>query len=58
MKHLKELFDEHPSEFVSVIDNIRCEGAEHLQRFLTQVGKDGGEGVMLRKPLSMYERKR
>merc|ERR1719382_2087386 len=37
---------------------IRCTGREHLDRELAEVDAKGGEGLMLRKPGSLYEHKR
>jgi len=39
---------------VHVIDQIRCEGRAHLDAALAAVLAAGGEGIMLRKPGSVY----
>jgi DNA ligase 1 len=39
---------------VRVLDQIRCEGRAHLDAALAAVLKAGGEGIMLRKPGSLY----
>ena len=43
---------------VIIIDAIRCESKEHLEQYFKQVTQNGGEGIMLRKPGSLYERGR
>ena len=53
---LKNYSKEHnwPS-FLHVIDVIKCEGKDHLEKYLSQIVKNKGEGVMLRAPGSTYE---
>lgn len=41
-----------------MLPHARCEGPEHLQAFLAEVERLGGEGVMLRRPGSPYSAKR
>ncbi len=41
-------------DHVRVLDHIQCESREHLDRALAVVLKAGGEGIMLRKPGSLY----
>jgi DNA ligase 1 len=47
-----------PPSWVLPVAQIRCEGPEHLQTFLMQIERGGGEGAMLRAPGSPYERAR
>lgn len=42
----------------SVIGLDRCKGVYDLKAYLAEIEKHGGEGVMLRQPGSLYERKR
>ena len=51
MKYLKEI--ELPS-FAKIVETVECKGKEHLQEFFSQIIAKGGEGVMLRRPESMY----
>lgn len=37
------------------LEHVRCEGLEHLRAELARVERDGGEGLMLRRPGSAYE---
>jgi DNA ligase 1 len=37
------------------LDHVECEGVEHLKDELRRVEASGGEGLMLRRPRSMYE---
>lgn len=41
-----------------VVDQERCEGIDHLYSSLAAVQKEGGEGLMLRQPGSLYIGKR
>jgi DNA ligase-1 len=43
---------------VEVVEQVVCTSPEHLAKVLKQVQKKGGEGLMLRKPRSLYERSR
>ncbi|CAF4811454.1 unnamed protein product [Rotaria sp. Silwood1] len=44
--------------FATVVGIKKCEGLAQLKQFLADVNKTGGEGIMLRKPGSLYEHKR
>lgn len=46
-----------PNRF-QIVDQVLCTGMTHLQEFMKQITDSGGEGVMLRKAGSLYERKR
>ena len=45
-------------EYASVLQQILCTGVDHLRDTLAIVEAVGGEGLMLRQPGSLYERKR
>jgi len=47
-------FLEHPNQFVEVLDQQICDGEEHLRRKLGEIESLGGEGLMLRRPDSLY----
>jgi DNA ligase-1 len=55
--YLLFLFPEFGKEArrVEVLEHKKCANLKHLNSFLSTVQKKGGEGVMLRKPLSLYE---
>lgn len=40
---------------ITVVGTQVCKGKDHLMQMLDQVIKKGGEGIMLRKPASLYE---
>jgi DNA ligase 1 len=44
--------------FATVVGIKKCEGMAQLKQLLADVNKAGGEGIMLRKPGSLYEHKR
>ncbi|CAF1376814.1 unnamed protein product [Rotaria magnacalcarata] len=44
--------------FATVVGTKKCEGLAQLKQCLADVNKAGGEGIMLRKPGSLYEHKR
>ncbi len=59
MKEYKEKIKDKPgSQFIRFVEFEKCEGMEHLKRRQKEVEDQGGEGVMLRRPLSLYEQKR
>ena len=45
-------------KFVEVIEQVPCKSKEHLEGYHDGYTSIGGEGIMLRKPTSLYERKR
>lgn len=46
------------SKVCRAVDHIECQGKDHLFKALANVTAVGGEGLMLRKPGSLYEYKR
>jgi DNA ligase-1 len=47
-------FETHPSPYVHILEQTACEGKKHLQTLLEKTEKKGGEGLMLRRPESLY----
>ena len=47
-----------PPPYVRVLEQTVCAGAEHLREVHDEYVANGGEGIMLRNPTSMYEFKR
>jgi DNA ligase-1 len=43
---------------VRLVTQTPCKGLEHLWSYYSEIEKLGGEGIMLRKPGSLYEGKR
>ncbi len=52
--YLDQLRRELPSH-VQIIKQIKCEGEDHLRRYYNDVLSNGGEGVVLCKPKSVYQ---
>jgi DNA ligase-1 len=50
----RKWFVKNPSEYAFVIGHKSVKGKEHLEEELTRVEKLGGEGLILRKPDSLY----
>lgn len=46
------------NKYIKVLPQIVCKGIDHVYRYLKQVEKLGGEGVMIRQSGSYYEGKR
>lgn len=46
------------SKVCRAVDHVECDGKDHLFKALDNVIKVGGEGLMLRRPGSLYEYKR
>lgn len=55
LKACREHFDDRPSFYVNVLPHFECRGAEHLRVELDNIERLGGEGLMLRRPDSLYE---
>jgi len=47
-------FDHHPSSYAEVLKQEVCSGEAHLKKRLKAVEALGGEGLMLRRPESLY----
>ena len=58
MKFLTDLARSWKAPFAALHDHVVCTGADHLVSELDRVTRLGGEGLMLRKPGSAYERTR
>ncbi len=58
MKFLQDGVGGWKNPFTAVHDHSPCDGLEHLLAELARVTELGGEGLMLRKPQSHYERTR
>lgn len=43
---------------IAILRQIKCMGKDHLLNYLDEIERECGEGVMLRRPNSPYERKR
>ncbi|MBL9094693.1 MAG: DNA ligase [Planctomycetaceae bacterium] len=51
----REHFAKCPALYVDVLDQLVCRGRDHLDRELDRIESMGGEGIMLRRPESLYE---
>ena len=54
MQHLTELVRASGNAYVRALEQSVCEGLDHVERALTRVEEQGGEGLMLRQPGSPY----
>ncbi len=57
MKYLQEYFSSKEgkeAQYVKLVKHEKCKGQEHLAEKLKEVEAKGGEGLMLRKPKSLY----
>lgn len=50
----RQWFDAHPSPRIRVLVQERCQGKAHLETMLAKTENQGGEGLMLRRPGSLY----
>ncbi|BFZ13136.1 hypothetical protein BsWGS_16175 [Bradybaena similaris] len=58
MNKIKEYFEEHQPEHAVFVEQTKCKSLTHLDEKLTRILNLGGEGLMIRKPQSLYERTR
>jgi len=56
--HAEKVIGAGESEFARVLEHITCDGFGHLREELARVEGLGGEGLMLRRPKSKYEKGR
>jgi DNA ligase-1 len=54
MGKARQWFDAHGSSRVRVLAQERCQGKAHLETMLAKTESQGGEGLMLRRPGSLY----
>lgn len=54
----KTLYQANLPSHVQILKQTPCTSKKHLDEFEAEILKAGGEGVMIRKPLSQYEDKR
>jgi DNA ligase-1 len=55
LAHAQKVLDKASAPHARWLDQIVCQGFEHLREELTRVEGLGGEGLMLRRPKSSYE---
>lgn len=55
LRRLALWLQSHPSRWIEVIEQHRCDGTMHLDAFLAQIEEQGGEGVVLRADASLYK---
>ena len=56
--HLIEWYDKKKSPRIVLVAQTMCKSRKHMDKTLNDICAVGGEGVMLRDPSSLYERKR
>lgn len=54
----REISNQAMSPYLKSLDHSECKGLEHLQEELARIESLGGEGLMARKPGSLYQRSR
>ncbi|MCE9603299.1 MAG: DNA ligase [Planctomycetia bacterium] len=55
MEYCRDRFARYPSQLVNALPQRICRGVDHLLAELDKVLRLGGEGLMLRRPGSLYE---
>ncbi len=50
----RQWFDRHSNAAVTIVDHDRCQDTAHLRRRLAEIEAQGGEGLILRRPQSLY----
>lgn len=58
MKKLKEILEKNPCKNLVIIKQIPALNHQNVQKFLDEVTKKGGEGVVLRDKFGFYESRR
>ncbi|KAL3860121.1 hypothetical protein ACJMK2_010286 [Sinanodonta woodiana] len=58
MEAVQEYFDKAKPQYAVFVEQSRCKGTKHLEEELKKVLDKGGEGLMIRKPKSQYEKTR
>jgi DNA ligase-1 len=55
LKHAGKVLRKAATPHARFLEHVECTGFDHLRRELARVESLGGEGLMLRRPKSMYE---
>ena len=55
IKHAEKVLKKAASPHARALEHVPCKGVDHLRTELERVEGLGGEGLMLRRPKSMYE---
>ena len=53
--YLQAIVESVQNPYLQIVEQIRCKGLNHMLEILDKVEKKGGEGIMLRKPGSLYQ---
>ena len=56
LKILEDFLKNNPNKFIKIIPQIKIQNKEHINKFLDEVLKNEGEGVILRNPFLDYEK--
>jgi DNA ligase-1 len=56
--HLRNWFSSHNVKYAKLHDIVKCQDFDHFNIIFRHILDEGGEGVILRKPKSLYERTR
>jgi DNA ligase-1 len=51
---IRDLANTTLPQHVNIVDTIRCRGRDHLQEYMEEILRHGGEGLMSNKPNSVY----
>jgi len=54
LQKARSWFAEHPNANVKIIEQIPCKNKKHLENFLEEIIKKGGEGVVIKNPIAPY----
>lgn len=52
LKQLEQL--KHVPSHLKIVENIECNGVQHLNSYLDTILEAGGEGIMVRDPTALY----
>ncbi|XP_052815309.1 uncharacterized protein LOC128242258 [Mya arenaria] len=58
MKAIQDQFEKVKPAYAKFVDHEKCRGTDHVDKELARIIALGGEGLMIRKPGSKYERTR
>lgn len=58
IQYIKSLIRRTNNPYIKLVEQTLCNGESHMLEELARIEELGGEGIMLRKPKSLYENKR
>jgi DNA ligase-1 len=54
MESLRHIIKTNVSSYINMVNLEKCDGNDHFHKHLREISRNGGEGLMLNQPQSLY----